>query len=403
MKVDYGQLSLAQQLLERQDQVHAKGMYDYVKAECELTPGDMGQLLLALYPLTVLSVVAGQQVFRATGALARASADAVDATIKEYVAADEAAHDAFNRLMVQLGGSATPYADPRSNLPTLGPAQSSADPGYGSPEGNIFQQAAEEGSETGAFVRDSFGRVVGRVSGWTASGPGVVERNDPSSYLVKPQAGNSEMENLRWSAGPLLGGVDWIFEQLFHFSLLEDVIMKPITGNWEAIDESSIGWGHLGRAAFEMGENFTGLPEQTGTWEGEAADMFRAAIAAMGAALVGLSVACDYVSGLMEKVSMVAQLGATAILSSLGIITTLLLSAMAEGAIPVVGWIAAAATVAVIISRIVTLVKAIYTIVNMIMDAIYDFIESKEKLVEVAFVVEDLVEYFSKTAVRAVT
>ena len=58
----------------------------------------------------------------------------------------------------------------------------------------------------------------------------VSESVDASSYLVTPVASANVMQDLRWSAGLLLGSVDWVFEQLAGYSMLEELTSKAVRG-----------------------------------------------------------------------------------------------------------------------------------------------------------------------------
>lgn len=403
MDAKYGDLQLAQQLLERQGTQHCAAMTRYVEAECRLSPADLGLLLIALYPLMEGAVMLGSATFKLAGDLANSGAQALEETVETYVTADRVAHEEFARVAGKLGAPIRPFADPRDTAPVLGSPQSSAPPDHGDAEPWMFEQAVDQGRDWREYAEGTLGKAGDRIDGWRGSSAGVQERNDPSSYLVPPQAGNAAIEDMRWGAGPLLGGVDWVFEKFIGFSLLEDVIMKPFAGNWDKIDQASMAWENLGTAMLEMSGNVSGLPEQTETWRGEAADAFRAAMAALSAAYAGLSFACDYVSGLAGIVSTVAQAAAAAIGFALNTIVKHLLVLAAEASVPVAGWIAAGFHAGVIITDIVQGVRLIYTIVNLIYDAIYDFVESKQKLVDASFVLEDLIEYFARSASRAVT
>ena len=73
----------------------------------------------------------------------------------------------------------------------------------------------------------------------------------------------------------------------------------------------------------------------------------------------------------------------------------------AEAAVPVIGWAAAAAHIVVVTGYVITAVKGVYALINLILDAIEAFIESKEKLIQAIFVLEDIVEYSAKASVRA--
>jgi hypothetical protein len=400
-EVDYAQLELTSQLLRRQGDVHAAKMRTYVRAECSLSSGEMGVILRLFHPLNMIAVELGDRAFGLAGDLGRGSADAVDSCIEAYIAADRGAQQSFAAISAKLGASTVPFATPGGSGPL--PAGASADSSYGEGEPSALAQIAALPGDVVDSAGDAYDKAVDHGKSWVSGSSSVSERSDASSYLVTPASMTSEMDSLRWSAGPLIGSVDWVFEKLFHFSLLEDVIMKPLAGNWEEIDKASIGWSHLGKSLTEMGGNYTALPSMTLSWKGESAELFRGAMATMGTAMAALSYATDYVSGLVGTVATAARLAAAGIGAALKAISVKLLRMAAEAAVPLVGWAVMVAEAGILITEIFTWVKRIYTLVNLIVDAISDFVSSREKLVDAAFIVEDLVQYVVRGGGRAVT
>lgn len=402
MEVDYDNLSLAQQLLERQAKIHAGAMVGYVGVECTISQADLGVLLAILKPLADLSVTLGETVFTAVQSVAQFSADAVEATINEYVAADEAASQSIGVIMSALGANPVTFADPRDSAPRLGAAETTAPDDYAEADGNAINRLVDAGSGLDRWIPETFESGKDRVmnlGGQTT----VSERSDPKSYLQRPQTSTGEIESLRWSAGPIIGGVDWVFEQIFHFSLVEDVIMKPFAGNWEAIQGTAIAWTNLGAASTAMSENFVALPGQTAAWTGEGSVQFKVAMDAIAGGLIGLTYACDYVSGLASSVAGVAEEAAAIIGDLLDQIAQKLMRLAVEAAIPVAGWVAGAVEIAHLIYKITDWVMDIYDLITMIVDTITEFIESKEKLVQIGFVIEDFIEGLARNGVKAVT
>ena len=399
MQIAYEQLALTQQLLQRQDE-HAQAIRTYVTSNCNIT-ADLGYLLAALAPLAALSVTLGDQAAAALGKLTVAGANAAGATLDSYVEADRAAHDSFTAIAGEIGGSSEPFADPRDSPPLLSCASGGPGAGYGEGREWIFGHAYDGIGQAGDVIGNTIDTATDRVNGWTAGSGGVAERTNPSGFLVAPDPGGAWVQDLRWSAGIILGGLDWVAEQFIGFSVLEESVFKPFGGDWEALNKASIAWGHSGRALMEMSSNLSALPDQVDSWEGEASEMFRAAVAALAAATVGLSYAFDYVGGLVGNVATVSKLVCTAIGVTLGFISTNLLVIAAEAAVPVIGWAAAAAHIVVVTGYVITAVKGVYELINLILDAIEAFIESKEKLIQAIFVLEDIVEYSAKASVRA--
>lgn len=403
MEVDYDNLLLAQQLLERQAKIHAGAMVGYVGVECTISQADLGVLLAILKPLADLSVTLGETVFTAVQNVAQFSADAVEATINEYVAADEAASQAVGVIMSSLGANPVTFQDPRDSAPKLGDAETAAPDDYAQADGWAIDRLIDSGSgAVDRWIPEGFESAKDRVMAMGGQTT-VSERNNPRSYLQRPQAGGGEIESLRWSAGPIIGGVDWVFEQLFHFSLVEDVIMKPFAGNWEAIERTSIAWTNLGVASSAMSENFVALPGQTASWTGEGSIQFKVAMDAIAGGLIGLSYACDYVSGLASSIAGVSSEAAAIIGDLLDQIAQKLMRIAVEAAIPVAGWIAGAVEIAHLVYKITDWVMKIYDLISMIVETITEFIESKEKLVQIGFVIEDFIEGLARNGVKAVT
>ena len=206
---------------------------------------------------------------------------------------------------------------------------------------------------------------------------------------------------MRWGAGPLLGGVDWVFEQIAGFSLLEDVITKPFAGDWTGIEEVSLAWQHLGESNRAIANNVAGLVEQGEFWDGDAGLAFRGGMVAFGTGLYGVGAACDAVSGVVSTLVMFSRAGAATIGIILNEISLALLQIAAGAAVPIVGWIAAAAKGAVLVTKIFGYVRMIYTVVDLIFDAIESIVQARAQLAESLLLVEDLLQFVMNTGRRA--
>jgi hypothetical protein len=400
VKVAYQELSLTEQVLQRQS-THAVAIMNYLASNCSLSAGSMGLLLMPLALPNALAVAAGAETCRLVVQVSHARALTAELTLSSYLSADRSAHDAFAALTKKLGASVPPFTDPRDSPPHLGVPASSADSGAGHPTPTVFGKAWDVGSSAGSLVRTTVEEAADRATGLASSAGPVTERTDPESYLVTPDLGESPVEDLRWSAGLILGGIDWVAEQFLGYSILEDVIMKPLGGDWQAIGKASTAWGNAGIAYFQMAENFTGLPKSTLDWQGDAAEAFRVSMAAIAAGLVGLSDVYAYVSGLVGTVASVAKGACSLIGLLLNKISTTLMELAVEGAIPVAGWVAAAATIALKVYDVISAVRAIQTVLNLILDAVQGFIDGKQQLVDTVALIEDLAEYAVRDAARA--
>lgn len=390
MKVDYNQLGLAQQVLDRQASQHLTKMEQYISDNCVLSAVDLGLILAALSPINQAIVLLGCKVVNVTEQVFELASERMTKTIDTYVEADQEVYETLNSLMKRLGASLPPFTDPRTSIPELGAAETTAPDGWGDAEPDMFTQAREEDRQIRQIAKDALAVAQDRVERWASGKEAVVEEKDASSYLVPPQASSSEIENMRWSAGVLLGGVDWLFEQLAGFSFIEDVIMKPFAGNWDEIEKVSLAWENVDYSLVAVGSNASGLTSSLSTWEGKGSEAFLAATGLIASAVTGLSYAAGYVSQLINKVLLVSKAVALVIGRILKHLFKKLICMAAKAAVPVVGWAAAAAETALLVADIIGYVRTAYSLINMLYDAIYDVIDAKVKLLDVCLSAENL-------------
>jgi hypothetical protein len=400
MRVDYAQLSLSSAVLRRQSEDHIPAMMTYVTQYSVLTPADTGIILLPFTGISLAVSAVGVQILQGIGTVLGTAADKVDAAAESYAAEEQRVYEAAARIAQSLGHGMPPFSDPRANPPALPTAAGGAPAGHGDAEPWLFGQAYEAGQSLVTGGRGIVDDISVAAAGWGSGPTGVVERQDPSTYLVAPNAQKSEVESMRWGAGPLLGGIDWVFEQIAGFSLLEDVIMKPFAGDWTGIEEVSLAWQYLGESSRAIADNAAGLAEQGEFWDGEAGLAFRGGMVAIGAGMYGVGSACDSVSGTVGTLVLVSKAGAATIGFILNKISIKLLRIAAEAAIPIAGWIAAAIEGAILVTEIFSLVRLIYTIVDTIFDAIESAVQARAQLVESLLLVEDLLQFLVNTGAR---
>ncbi len=393
--VNYEQLSQAEELLARQAE-HSEAVRAYIQTHCRLQQSDFGLLLQVLFPVNELVVHIADQGLRRMEDLYKWTSHTMGTTVDGYVESDRIAYERSSALLKQLGVSTAPFVDPRGSVGRLGDATGSASTSYGQdpshwhPTVNVITSTLNVGGAGGELVTGTVGTAVSRVHNWNSRG-GVEERTDPQSYLVNPQHNVSFIQDLRWSAGVALGSIDWVAEQFLGVSVLEEYVFKPFGGDWEAMDRGSIAWSHCDKALTEAASNFTGLPGQLDEWTGRASAEFLGAMTVVGAATMGVAYAFGYASDLLDKVRLVAKLACGAIGALLKKISHKLMRIAIESAVPVAGWIVAAAEIALAVDDVIKWVRRILTLIEMILDAITEFIEAKEKIVEAFFAVEDLV------------
>lgn len=387
--VDYQSLVLSQQVLERQRD-HAHRIAAYVRNNTDI--GDAtGLLLSALDPLSRAATEAAALAMEGLAKAQHLGATGVGETARDFRDQDSSISDHFSDLTARTGRTVRnlDYVDLTGHsLPAAG---SSAGKGHGDVSSWIW----EKGADMKSHVTDGAGDVrhlVDQASQWGTQGS-VREVSNASSYLVAPQNPENPVQDLRWSAGAILGGIDWVAEKVIGYSILDRCIYEPFAGDWQAIFRASQAWKHAGEASFEVARNNAGLVAFTPTkWDGLSGNSFRGAMGAAAAASLGLQMAFETASGLVKNIATACKLAATGIGMALNTIANILLKKAAELATPIAGWAVGAVTAYSDIEKVIKTVRLIYTIIETIADVISDFIEAKTTILKNYYVVEDLVE-----------
>ena len=398
MVITYDTLSLSQQVLQRQEG-HAHHLASYLPAHADVA--DATGLLLSVFdPLSKLAVTVGSDAAKVLGELEQAMAGAVGDTQLDVADQDGRVGDAFSKLFGRLGADGADDHYPGLDGPRLPAAGERAPDGYGDVESFFWQkdEAMVEALSGGVGdIRD----LVEQVTRW-GSTQQVTELMDASSFLIAPHAPENPVQDLRWSAGALLGSIDWVAEKFIGFSILDRCVYHPLAGDWQGIYRASQAWNHAGDAAHAMAHNHAGLVASTpATWQGMSGSSFRAAMATIAGAGVGLSAAYAYAGGLVKTISTVTKLACTAIGAALKFIANKLLKMAAEAATPVIGWAVGAVTAYTDIEAVVSKVRLVYTILETIESAIQDFIEARTAILDTYALIEDLAQGAATSAIPA--
>ena len=188
-------------------------------------------------------------------------------------------------------------------------------------------------------MREQPAQILDRIGETFSADRGLRETVDPQSFLVTPTGSLSEIEDLRWSAGIVLGSVDWVFEQIFGFSLLDEVVYKPFAGDWNRVQQASEAWTHVGGALGAVSQNTTGMLPAMAEWTGRGSEAFlRAATVIVGADSSLASSAAGAVSVLISGLAILVKEISKAIGRTLETIANFLITKAAEAATPVAGW-----------------------------------------------------------------
>ena len=404
LSVEYADLSLAQQVLERQSSEHLANMRSFLKQWGDYSDGGEGAglLMMAFNPLNQEVVHIGDEVLGLLEQAHGGASDHMGQTLEAYVNADQQIHAALASVTEMLGGSSLPFNDPRSSLPTLGAAARGASQWYGGAEPSLAERMAQGVMGFGEYASDFPGRLTDRANKALSGNRSISESQDASSYLVPPESPESEMKNLRWSAGVVIGGVDWLIEKLTGVSVLNDIIFKYTVGDWRVLDRASTAWSEIGDALVAVGQNDSEILPALSEWTGKGSEAANAFIAALAGVTTALNGAAGSVSGIIKNVSKVVKQAAKLIGKQLKRLQDKCLRMIAEASVPVAGWIVAAGEAVKAAQEIYDMVKKIHFIINLIYTAIENMAQAKAQIIEIRYTISNIAEAAARGAAARV-
>lgn len=393
LSVEYGDLFLATELLERQCE-HIHKMRLFLRQWCDFfSEGETaGLLLMALYPINKMVVDAGDSVLGLLEDTHRGTANHMNQTVETYIEVDEQINKAISNLIESLLGTPIPFNNPRDSKPKLGEAERGASQWYGGDQHIRLYENAEGLVELAEYVGIQTSYLDQRTRKALSSNRSIVEAQDASSYLVAPEAPDSEMENLRWSAGIIIGSVDWLIELLIGKSLLNDYLYKYIVGDWRTIDQASTAWYEIGDALIAVGQNDSEILPALSEWTGKGSEAANAFIAALAGITTLLQSATGLASSLLGYVRTATRLVAGQVASQLRDLELSCLALVAAGSVPVAGWVMAAADVLITVEKIYKFINLLYTGYNFIFDTIEETIRAHGQINEIRLTMANIVE-----------
>lgn len=404
LSVEYADLSLAQQVLERQSSQHLANMRSFLKQWGDYSDGgeDAGLLMMAFNPVNQEVVRIGDEVLGLLEDAHGGAADHMGQTLESYANADQQIHAALASVTEMLGGSALPFNDPRSSLPTLGAAERHASSIYGGAEPDIAGRIAQGAMGLDQYMSDFPDRLTTRADKALSGNRSISESQDASSYLVTPEAPESEMKNLRWSAGVVIGGVDWFIEKLTGVSVLNDIIFKYTVGDWRVLDRAKTAWSEIGDALVAVGQNDSEILPALSEWTGKGSEAANAFITALAGATTALNGAASTVSGIIKNVSRVVKQAAKLIGKQLKRLQDKCLRMIAESSVPVAGWIVAAGEAVAAAQELYDTIKKIYRIINLILTAIENMAQAQAQIIEIRYTISNIAEAAARGAAARV-
>jgi hypothetical protein len=398
--VDLGQLSLAQQVLTRQGE-HADAIGRHLDQYARMTNRELGLILMLFKPIGDAVVDAGIGIANFSRSASELGAERMGQTVEAYAEADRQAYEYMNRVRVAVTGSGLPpYQAP--SLPTLGNALEQAPSRYGEPDGNLFNQAFWDGYSMAEWADGTGSRVADRTQVMFSSTRDVVETTDAGSFLTRPQGDDPEIESIRWKAGPIFGGVDWIWEHLFGYSLIEEVT-KPFVGDWERMREASQAWTHTGDAMTAISQNYMGLLPPLAVWQGKGSEAFLVAAGVVSQAHTAVVGPAGMISTALTALIAACKQAVGVVLGYLEQLGYDLMLMAAMAAVPVAGWLVDAAIGTIKIMEWIAQARKMYSIINIIYDLVSGMVGNVSSAVDARLRLLDLYEGIVRAgAVRVV-
>lgn len=378
-----------------------KGFSAANKAYTAAKPGmamAKGMLFMLFIPANEALVAIGEKAMGLLIICHQGAADKLGDTVDAYATVDKVVYEAITALLQTIGISTSPFEDPRDNPAQLGEARTKAGSHYGGGQPRVDQQWKEHQQEKSERLSSLEERAAQRASDAASSDRSIAESQDASSYLVPPEAPTSELENLRWSAGVVAGSVDWVIEKVTGVSLLNDIVFKYFNGDWRLVNMAGNAWSEIGDALVAVGQNDSEVLPALSEWTGLGSEIANRFITALAKVTTALRKAAGLMSTLLKAFASFLKQSAKELGEAIAEIVNTALQLLAESAIPVAGWVAAAATAVLKINKIIKYIQMIYGIINFIVDFIQNLANKKAQMAEVQMTMSNLAEAASRRA-----
>ncbi|MEV7971728.1 hypothetical protein [Cellulomonas sp. NPDC089187] len=224
----------------------------------------------------------------------------------------------------------------------------------------------------------------------------ITEVYDPTSVLVPPaEPAENFADSLRWKAGPLLGGLDWLLEQLIGKSAIAELV-EPIAGDWNGLERGAQAWGNAAGACAAIAGNYRAVATDVlGSWSGEAAEAFSARALEIADSFAQYGEGCGAMGEVTAALLELAKTTAETIAGVLGLIGDLLTRLLAEAAIPIAGWVAGAIDGAISGALLLGKFQTAYSALQRLLTAIDGIIDAVTAIRQVAYVITTLANTLS--------
>lgn len=216
----------------------------------------------------------------------------------------------------------------------------------------------------------------------------ITETADPRALLVPPpEPADSFADSLRWRAGALLGGLDWLVAQLTGFSAINS-LAKPVAGDWVGLEKGAAAWSAAADATLAVRDNLRAAVDQAAQgWVGPAADAFGTRLTGVADSFGQYAEGCGAMSEVTKALLDLCKATAETLASILGFIGDYLTRLMIEAAIPVAGWITGAIDGAVSSALLIRKLQQGYRLIERLVQFVERFATVLQVIKRIAVVI----------------
>jgi hypothetical protein len=183
--------------------------------------------------------------------------------------------------------------------------------------------------------------------------------------------------------------------------LLEEVT-KPFSGDWERMREAQFAWTHAGDAMSGIGQNSMALLPPLASWTGKGSEAFSAAAALMSQVHTAATGPAGAVATSIKVLILLCKEAVGKILKILDRLAQKLLRMAAEAAVPIAGWLVAAAEAGIAVYDLIQDARWAYKWINMIYDLVSGMVSNVGGVVDNALRMADLYEGLARGAMARV-
>lgn len=219
----------------------------------------------------------------------------------------------------------------------------------------------------------------------------ITETCDPQALLVPPTGpAQNFADSLRWRAGALLGGLDWLVAELTGFSAIAWLV-EPVAGDWVGLEKGAQAWRASADATLAVRDNLQAAVGQAAQgWAGPAAEAFGTRLTGVADSFGQYAEGCGAMAEVTSALLDLCKATAETLAGILGFIGDYLTRLMIEAAIPVAGWIAGAVDGAVSSALLIRKLQQGYRLIETVVTLVERFATVLQVIKRIAVIISTL-------------